>query len=487
MKNSIETIYSALVAILITVSTLSCASAGIIEVKSNQLFIDGKAQPQLFGAELQYFRLRGGLGRNVPREKVIALWNAALDRMVEAHMNAISFYIPWDFHEYAEGKFDFTGTVDEDGDGRPDYPSRDIVTFFKLVADHGIHHIMVRPGPYINAEWGFLGFGAIPLWFHEKFPESHMQNAEGLRTKLYDYHNPKLLEYTQKWFDAVYKQVLAPNIGPGKPISFLQIDNETNFMWQSIHNHDFNPSAIKRYQSFLKDQYKNLTDLNRAQKTEVSRWEDIQAPRVKGQSITQDQDWYRFQDESIHSYLIKIRRFWEQLGIKEPQVLFTLAESYNAANDGLLPNFKLRNDPQNTGLQTVNLYPKTYESPLHPLLNQPFKSDHDVKAVTSASENYWGRKEEWALGPEIQGGWWKGTPVLASARKQTYLSTIGHGLKALFVYYFNEGENWQTDWQREQVKPLYEELKVKMGFEKTPMNSQTHSGENYKEQSTKES
>ena len=90
------------------------AQAGTVAIHDNQLFIDNVAQPQLFGAELQYFRLRGEYGRNVPREKVIALWAAALDKMVEAHMNVISFYIPWDFHEYAEGKFDFTGTVDED-------------------------------------------------------------------------------------------------------------------------------------------------------------------------------------------------------------------------------------------------------------------------------------------------------------------------------------------------------------------------------------
>jgi beta-galactosidase len=158
--------------------------AGIVEFHDDQLFIDGSPQPQLYGAELQYFRLRGGYGKNVPRAKVIELWNKALDRMVEAKMNTISFYIPWDFHEYAEGKFDFTGTVDEDGDGNPDYPSRDLQTFFKLIEARGITRIMARPGPYINAEWGFLGFGAVPKWFHDKFPESHMRTSLGLKSKL---------------------------------------------------------------------------------------------------------------------------------------------------------------------------------------------------------------------------------------------------------------------------------------------------------------
>ncbi|MEQ1879023.1 MAG: beta-galactosidase, partial [Bdellovibrionia bacterium] len=190
------------------------ADAKIVEVRDNQLVVEGVKQPQLFGAELQYFRLRGGYEANVPRARVLALWNKALDRMVEAGMNTVSFYIPWDFHEYDEGKFDFTGTADADGDGRADYPSRDVITFFKLIADHGITRIMVRPGPYINAEWGFLGFGAIPEWFHKKFPSSHMRNPYGLTTKLYDYHNADLLKHSGLWFSALNQQVLKNQMGP---------------------------------------------------------------------------------------------------------------------------------------------------------------------------------------------------------------------------------------------------------------------------------
>jgi beta-galactosidase GanA len=74
------------------------ARAGTVQIHDDQLWIDGQAQPQIYGAEIQYFRLRGGPGPNVPRAQVIALWNQALDRAVEAGMNAVSFYIPWDFH-----------------------------------------------------------------------------------------------------------------------------------------------------------------------------------------------------------------------------------------------------------------------------------------------------------------------------------------------------------------------------------------------------
>lgn len=73
---------------------LASTETQVVEVRDNQLVIDGEKQPQLFGAEIQYFRLRGGQGRNIPRAKVIELWNKALDRAVEAGMNFVSFYIP---------------------------------------------------------------------------------------------------------------------------------------------------------------------------------------------------------------------------------------------------------------------------------------------------------------------------------------------------------------------------------------------------------
>lgn len=439
------------------------AFSGVVKIHNDQLWIDGQSQPQLFGAEVQYFRLRGGNERNIPRAKVIALWNKALDRVVEAKMNMVSFYLPWDFHEYAEGKFDFDGTVDEDGDGNPDYPSRDVHTFFRLVKEHGIKHIMARPGPYINAEWGFLGFGAVPLWFHEKYPNSHALNPKGQRTTLYSYNDDDFLRHSRIWLRTVYEQVLKDKIGPGKPISFIQIDNETNFMWQSIYNHDYGTRSINQYREYLKSRYGNLENLNFQHSQHWQNFSDIQPPIERGLNLAEDQDWYRFQDFSLFTYLKKIRAIWTELGVIEPQVLFTLAESYNATENGLLPNYKFRNSPE-VGMMTVNLYPKTYETDLNPLLNLPFKSDHDVKAADAANDIYLGEKNAWAMGPEIQGGWWKGTLVSREARQQTYLSTIGHGLKALLVYYFNEGNNWQSDWMLQSILPYWQNLKKDSRF-----------------------
>jgi len=289
-----------------------------------------------------------------------------------------------------------------------------------------------------------------------------MRDSLGRRTKLFSYEDPDFLQKTQLWFKNLYEKVIKPNVDEGQPIHFVQLDNETNFLWQSIFNHDYSASAIKSYREFLMAKYSSIDELNFQHGRSWQGWADIQPPTVPGYNVAEDRDWYRFQDKTIHVYLGKLRQFWEGLGLREPSVLFTLAESYNAAADGLLPNYLYRNDnspDQATGLMTVNLYPKTEGTASDPLLNAPFKVDHDVIAEESASQHYLGAGRKWVMGPEIQGGWFRGTNVTAEARQQTYLSAIGHGMKAMLVYYFHDGENWDSDWARQQIQPYYDRLR----------------------------
>lgn len=428
-----------------------------IKIEKNQIVINGEPQPNMYGGEFQYFRLRGGYGKNVARETVLQIWARGLDNMVKAGMNAISFYVPWDFHEYAPGKFDFTGKADSDGDGKPDYPSRDILTFLKMAEERGIKRIMIRPGPYVNAEWGFLGFGAVPEWFHNAYPNSHMKNSKGQYTKLYDYHNEDFLRHTKLWFEALNEQVLGKVVGKGKPAVFLQLDNETNYQWQSIYNHDYGPNSIARYQKYLKNRYRSLAALNKAQGTAFTSWASVKPPTAPDKNLVQDQDWYRFQDYNIFEYLKKVKRIWGEVGVKEPNVIFTLAESFNAPKNGLLPNYKYRSNKK-TGMMTINVYPKTFPTEDNILYNQPHKSDYDVLAATSASQHYLGKKQEAVVGPEVHTGWFGKTILTPEARQQTYLTFIGRGMKALFLYYLNEGNNWQVDWAKGKIQPLYEVL-----------------------------
>jgi hypothetical protein len=424
----------------------------LVTVNDGILSIDGQNVPIIYGAEIQYFRLRGGAGKNLPKKSVIDLWNRVLDRVVEAEMNAVSISIPWDFHEYVEGKFDFDGTVDEDHDGNPDYPSRDLKTFFKLVENHKIKIIMIKPGPYIKADWGFSGEGAVPLWFHENYPDSHMMNSDGLKNKLFDYNDEVFQNHVNLWFQALYREVLFDKIGLGKPIKFLQLDNESNYNGQNILQIDYSARSIKRYQNYLKDKYPTLNAVNRNQGTSYVAWESIKPPIATSEPRGRIRDWYDYLDYNTGVYLERLRKNWEALGVDENQILFTAAENYSATEMGILPNSQYRNNIGKTGLMTVNLFPKTYYSYEGSLLNYPFKGDIDIKNAAVSSQNYFGDKNSWVMGSEVEFGWKKGAYVTDLAKKQIYVGALGQGMKAFFMHYFADGWNWQWDWLQKQVQ-----------------------------------
>jgi beta-galactosidase len=93
---------------------------------------------QIFSGELHYFR--------VPR----LYWR---DRLLKARalgLNAICTYMPWNLHEPRPGQFDF------EGDGE----MLDVAAFVRLAQEIGLY-VILRPGPYICAEWDF---GGLPAW-----------------------------------------------------------------------------------------------------------------------------------------------------------------------------------------------------------------------------------------------------------------------------------------------------------------------------------
>src|SRR6185436_1880162 len=72
------------------------------------------------------------------------------DRLHKARMmglNTISTYVFWNYHEAEPGTFDFTG-------------QRDVAAFIRAAAAEGLH-VIVRPGPYVCAEWELGGY---PGW-----------------------------------------------------------------------------------------------------------------------------------------------------------------------------------------------------------------------------------------------------------------------------------------------------------------------------------
>ena len=101
-----------------------------VEVKNYKIVV-GKKEIPLISGEVHYWRIH-------PNH-----WTEILDRVGGMGLKVISTYVPWDYHEYKRGKFDFTGKTD---------PSRDLQKFLKLTQKKGFW-VVIRPGPYIYSEW----------------------------------------------------------------------------------------------------------------------------------------------------------------------------------------------------------------------------------------------------------------------------------------------------------------------------------------------
>ena len=74
-------------------------------------------------------------------------WPAVLARLRAAGLNAISIYVPWSYHEPARGRFRWRGRYD-------------VERFLGRARDAGLY-VVVRPGPYIDAE---ADGGGFPSW-----------------------------------------------------------------------------------------------------------------------------------------------------------------------------------------------------------------------------------------------------------------------------------------------------------------------------------
>ncbi|MFI6154364.1 beta-galactosidase family protein [Kitasatospora sp. NPDC051170] len=124
-------------------------------------------------------------------------WEDRLRRVRALGVNTVDTYVPWNFHELPGGEVDFTGW-------------RDLPRFLRLAGDLGLD-VILRPGPYICAEWEF---GGLP---------ARLLAVDGLRLRCAD---PAYLAEVDAWFDALIPEVL-PLLGSrGGPVLAVQVENE---------------------------------------------------------------------------------------------------------------------------------------------------------------------------------------------------------------------------------------------------------------------
>ena len=124
-------------------------------------------------------------------------WEQRIESCKALGMNTICLYVFWNLHEQEEGKFDFTG-------------NKDIAKFCRLAQKHGMY-VIVRPGPYVCAEWEM---GGLPWWLLKK---------DDVQLRSLD---PYYMERVRIFMKEVGKQLADLQITRGGNIIMVQVENE---------------------------------------------------------------------------------------------------------------------------------------------------------------------------------------------------------------------------------------------------------------------
>lgn len=158
---------------------------------------------QLVSGAVHYFRM--------PREQ----WRDRLEKCRQGGLNTIETYVAWNLHEYHEGRFNFNGDAD-------------LGTFLDLCHEYGFYTI-VRPSPYICAEWDN---GGLPAWLSQK---------EGIA---YRCMNGPYIAAVARWYDQLIPIIAKRQWTRGGSVILVQIENEYGY---------FDSVQDMKYMEFLRD------------------------------------------------------------------------------------------------------------------------------------------------------------------------------------------------------------------------------------------
>ena len=163
-------------------------NTGTFEIR-DKFYLNGKPF-QIISGGIHYFRV-------LPE-----YWEDRLRKLKEMGCNTVETYIPWNMHEPEQGRFDFYG--------EKVHGMLDIVSFIRKAQQLGLW-VILRPSPYICAEWDF---GGLPAWLLA-------QGDMALRTS-----DERFLCHVRAYYDRLMPLLAPLQIDHGGPVIMLQVENE---------------------------------------------------------------------------------------------------------------------------------------------------------------------------------------------------------------------------------------------------------------------
>ncbi|AZB42205.1 beta-galactosidase [Bacillus sp. FJAT-42376] len=174
----------------------------MLTVKDGQFHLHGQPY-QILSGSIHYFRV-------VPE-----YWEDRLKKLKMLGLNTVETYIPWNVHEPEKGQFEFTGMAD-------------LERFIQTAAGLGLN-VILRPAPYICAEWEF---GGLPAWLL-KGQEMELRSSD-----------PLFLKHLTGYFHVLLPKLIPYLASNGGPVIAMQIENE-----YGAYGND------RKYLQYIKDLY----------------------------------------------------------------------------------------------------------------------------------------------------------------------------------------------------------------------------------------
>lgn len=156
----------------------------MVTFKNKSFYIDGEPF-RIFSGSIHYFRSM--------REQ----WKDLLLKLKQAGLNTVETYCCWNLHEPRRGEFNFEGNLD-------------VEYFLSLAQELGLM-VILRPGPYVCAEWEF---GGLPAWLLED---------DGIRPRTLDSRYMSALE---SYFDRLIPRLIPHLQTNGGNVILMAVENE---------------------------------------------------------------------------------------------------------------------------------------------------------------------------------------------------------------------------------------------------------------------
>ena len=177
-------LFSLVAAMLVATPTFAQKAKGTFEAGNGTFLLNGKPFV-VKAAEIHYPR--------IPKP----YWDHRIKMCKALGMNTVCIYIFWNIHEQREGDFNFTD-------------NNDVAEFCRLAQKNGMY-VIVRPGPYVCAEWEM---GGLPWWLLKK---------KDIKLRERD---PYFMERVKIFEEKVGEQLAPLTIQNGGPIIMVQVENE---------------------------------------------------------------------------------------------------------------------------------------------------------------------------------------------------------------------------------------------------------------------